>query len=207
MKNTFSIVISIASLAIATITLMATVSPDDLLGNLAKYVPARSILVPLMVLALSALCFEAGRRIGALSSRKAKSVDQRLVQLVLNARLIHDNLLSYGTVDMGEIAAHMSRIERSDHPIWVDQKAWNARAVFLRHAEDAAKARSGRQDFPTPMARSEAKDYLDNATERLIAALNKQRMPPLFDPYDGEQPSLWKRWPQRMKDLARRSRS
>jgi len=173
--------IGILGLLLAIVAVAATTNVNDAWANFATWRPWWTMigiaLIALLSAGLGALA--AVRWLDRKSSRFA-----RYAPFVVIAKTVHDKLLSWGKIDANDLFVKLNRLEASEDDVWIDDEARHARETFLYHARRALRVREDHEDYRNDIERSETKLYLDNATERLVAALLDRKMPEQFDPYD-----------------------
>jgi hypothetical protein len=189
--------IGVLGLLLAVVAVAATTTLTDAWDNLATWQPW-AIVITTVVIALLATALGAAaadRRI-----RKLRDRVEKYASYVVISKTVRDKLLSWGAIDADDLSAKLDRLEASEEDAWIHDEARHARQVFLYHARRALRVRRDKEDYRNDMERSETKQYLDNATDRLVAALLKHKMPEAFDPYDEGEPS----WGWRMGQPIRR---
>lgn len=117
-----------------------------------------------------------------------KEHDAAVAPLVLLVRNIHDGILS-GPFDANQMRDYLQRLSNSEHAAWSDESCFDCRKVFLQHAGRASHVLEKHGSFRNQMESGETRLYMDNACERLIAALRKSPLPKLFDPHEDEPSS------------------
>lgn len=121
-----------------------------------------------------------------------KEHDAAAAPLILLVRNIHDGILSEA-FDVNQMRGYLQRLSDSEDAAWSDECCFDCRRVFLQHADRASQVREKHGSFRNEMESGETRLYMDNACERLIAALRKSPLPKLFDPYEDEPSSRFAR--------------
>jgi hypothetical protein len=185
--------VGLLGLLLAIVAVAATTTLTDAWNNLATWRPWASVIAIVFIAVLSGAlgAVAAGRQI-----RKRADRVEKYASYVVIAKMVHDKLLSWGTIGGLDLSHKLDRLEASEEDVWINDEARYARDAFLHHARRALHVRRDRDDYRNEIERSETKQYLDNATDRLVAALLKHKMPQVFDPYDESEPSWWSkmRW-------------
>jgi hypothetical protein len=119
--------------------------------------------------------------------------NERVEGFIVLVKTVHDRLLSWGALDSSYLDGCVNRLDQSEDVVWIDDDVRNTREVFIDHARRALEVRRTRNDYRNDIERSEAKLFLDNSKDRLVAALQKRKLPELFDPYNDYTPSWWQR--------------
>lgn len=136
--------------------------------------------------ALAIAKWRAGRHEQAQAERQQRS---SLIQAVMAVR---EELLGYGAVNVGRVEAELGSLENSRHSLWIAPKAWAARSDFIDRARAALNVRRTRDDYRNEIERGETALMLDDAGDRVTAALRSKAIPPAFDPFEDE-PDTWLR--------------
>lgn len=110
-----------------------------------------------------------------------KEHDAAVAPLILLVRNIHDGILR-GPFDANQMRGYLHRLSNSEDAAWSDGSCFDCRKVFLQHADRASLVLEKHGSFRNEMESDETRLYMDNACERLIAALRKSPLPKLFDP-------------------------
>lgn len=131
-----------------------------------------------------------------------KEHDAAVAPLILLVRNIHDGILS-GPFDANQTQAYLQRLSSSEDAAWSDESCFDCRKVFLQHADRASQVLEKHGRFRNEMESGETRLYMDNAYERLIAALRRSPLPKLFDPYEDGPSSTFARlralWASRLR--------
>lgn len=117
-----------------------------------------------------------------------KEYDTAVAPMILLVRNIHDGILR-GPFDANRMRGYLDRLGNSEDAAWSDGICFDCRKDFLQHANQATLVLEKHGSFRNEMECEETRLYMDNAFERLIAALRKAPLPKLFDPYEDEPPS------------------
>lgn len=183
--------------AAAVVVFLITYTPTDLAKKLEPWkFPITVALVALVAWLLV--------RFGIYWAGRKNARATKVSRYVLIAKTAHDALVSWHKIDAGQVDQQLLRLERSEDPVWIEDDARHARDNFLLRARDALSVRMVRENYRNEIERSNHEEFLENTRDRLVAALLKKKMPPMFNPYDDEfEPSLRQRL-KRFKQRAKR---
>jgi hypothetical protein len=124
---------------------------------------------------------------------------------ILLVRKIHHGLLR-GAFDASEMRTCLQRLGKSEDAIWSDAKCFHCREAFLSYATAASDVLQKHGHFRNEIEASEYRLFLNNATDRLIAALEKSSLPKQFDPHEDEPISAMQRWKAKLRGRSSNSR-
>jgi hypothetical protein len=157
-----------------------------------------SILVGTILCAILCLVLAVADLIARYAARRATR-NERVEGFIVLVKTVHDRLLSWGAIDQNYLDGCLNRLDQSEDVVWIDDDVRDTRNVFIERARRALDVRRTRDAYRNDIERSETKDYLDNSKDRLVAALQKRKLPETFDPYYENTPSWWQRlWRRRV---------
>lgn len=125
-------------------------------------------------------------------SEPVRAERQQRSSLIQAVMAVREDLLGYSAVNPQRVEVELDSLESSRLPLWIDQKARAARRDFLHYARAALDVRRTRDDYRNNIERWETKTILEDAENRLKAALSSKAIPPAFNPY-GDEPDTWLR--------------
>lgn len=188
---------------------------------IAPYIKVASLLGVRPEIAYPAAVFVVGIALGAsvtasvgkLRARRNEraQADQRQRDgLRLAVMAVCDELLGYGAVNVERVEAKLGDLESSEHPLWIAPKAWAARSDFLDHARRALNVRRTRDDYRNEIERGETALMMNDAGDRVTAALRSKAIPPAFNPFEDEPDprvkQVWRRITRRWRGVRTKRR-
>lgn len=112
--------------------------------------------------------------------------NKRVAPLSIIVRDVHDSLLYSSKLDVNKIEQQIGVLEASTDPIWIKDNHYYARMDFLRYSNYALNVLRKYGQFRNGIEESETRQFLTDAKDRLMAIFKRKRVPPAFNPFDGD---------------------